>query len=232
MTDWFLWNGVKCTDYGIHVSRQPEIIRPSERAVFTSVPGRSGTLTTLEGNDVYDDFILSVECFITGLSNLTNICSWLRGSGRVTFANRQGGFYNARIVNQISFEQILRGNPHRTFAVNFRCQPFFYLSGTQDITLTSSYGSINNPGNVFSEPVLQVTVSGNGYITMGGTYFELMDIYGTVTVDTPRMEAYMNYATYNSHVWGEYPRLLSGNNIVTWSGSVSRIVITPNWRMV
>lgn len=183
MTDWFTWNGTRCTNYGIHVVRQPEIIRPSERATFTSVPGRSGTLTTLEADDVYDDFILSVECFISDLSNLSAIFSWLRGSGTVTFANRQGGFYHARIVNQISLEQVLRGNPHRTFAINFRCQSFFYLTGIADLTLTSSYQIVNNPGNVFSEPVLQITLSGNSYFTVGGTYFELIGVTGTVTVD-------------------------------------------------
>ena len=232
MTDWFEWNGKRCTEYGIHVSRQPEIIRPAERATFTSVPGRSGTLTTLEGNDVFDDFILSVECFITDLSRLTAICSWLRGDGRVTFANKQGGFYEARIVNQLSFEQVLRGNPHRTFAVNFRCQPFFYLVGVSDITLTSAYQIVNNPGNVYSEPVLRVTLSGNSYITVGATYFELTGVSGTVTINTPLMETFMNYTSCNANMRGEYPRFLAGNNIVTWSGGVSRIIVTPHWRMV
>lgn len=63
------------TNYGIHVVQQPEIVRPAERATFNSVPGRSGTLTTLEGDDVYDDFILSVECSITDISRLTDITS-------------------------------------------------------------------------------------------------------------------------------------------------------------
>ena len=75
-------------------------------------------------------------------------------------------------------------------------------------------------------------MNGNAAFTVGGTYFELMDLFGTVTVDTPRMETFMNYTSYNSRVWGEYPRLLPGNNLVSWSGSVSRIVITPNWRMI
>ena len=128
--------------------------------------------------------------------------------------------------------QLLRGNPHRSFAINFRCKPFWYLGGVAPITLLSSHNYIANPGNVFSEPVLQITRNGNAAFTVGGTYFELMDLFGTVTVDTPRMETFMNYTSYNSRVWGEYPRLLPGNNLVSWSGSVSRIVITPNWRMI
>ena len=125
MTDWFEWNGKKCTDFGIHVSEHPPITLPAERSTFTNVPGRSGSLTVLEDEDVYDDMLLTCTCFIEHTDRLLEIAAWLRGSGTVTFANRQGGFYYARVVNQIPFEKILRGHPHRSFAVIFRCQPFF-----------------------------------------------------------------------------------------------------------
>ena len=52
MMDWFEWNGVRCTQYGIHVLEQPPVTIPSERVAFTDVPGRSGSLTQLEGDDV------------------------------------------------------------------------------------------------------------------------------------------------------------------------------------
>ena len=61
MNDWFSWNGVKCTEYGIHVLEQPPITIPAERATFTNTPGRPGSLTTLEGDDVYDDLILTAQ---------------------------------------------------------------------------------------------------------------------------------------------------------------------------
>ena len=65
MNDWFSWNGKKCTEYGIHVLEQPPITIPAERATFTNVPGRPGSLTTLEGDDVYDDLILTAQCMIS-----------------------------------------------------------------------------------------------------------------------------------------------------------------------
>ena len=232
LNDWFIWNGVRCTELGIHVLKQPALIRPPERATFTSVPGRSGTLTTLEGKDVYDDFIVSAECMIRETSNLPVISQYLKGDGKVTFANRQGGFYVARIVNQISFDKILRGNPHHSFIVNFRCQPFFYLSNVQDLTITQSGLLVQNQGNVFAEPVVKVTLTSDAEIVMGGSYFELAGITGTVTIDTPLMETYMDYESYNQNMRGDYPKLLAGENIVSWTGGVSQIVMTPNWRML
>lgn len=162
MNDWFEWNGVKCTEYGIHVSEHPVLTIPNERVTFTDVPGRSGSLTMLEGDMVYDDMVLSCTCFIADPARIPEIAAWLRGSGMVTFANRQGGFYYAHVTNQIPFEKILRGNPHRSFAVTFRCKPFFYLNRMEPITITTSGSFVTNPGTVPAEPV--ITVYGTGDI--------------------------------------------------------------------
>ena len=51
MQDYFLWNGVDCRTYGIHVTDQPPITIPLERSTQTNVPGRPGSLTQLEGDD-------------------------------------------------------------------------------------------------------------------------------------------------------------------------------------
>lgn len=230
MNDWFSWNGVRCTDYGIRVSEQPPITIPAERVAFTNVPGRPGSLTTLEGDDVYDDLVLTATCFVQSATRIPEIVAWLKGAGTVTFANRQGGFYYARVVNQISFEKILRGNPHRSFAVNFRCRPFWYAEAVPAITLTASPSTITNPGNVPSEPV--ITVYGSGEITLmvGLTIIELEGISGSITLDGPLMEAYSGTTSMNDNMSGDFPTLAPGMNAVSWSGSVMRMEIKPNWR--
>lgn len=230
MNDWFEWNGVRCTEYGVHVLEQPPLTMPSERATFTVVPGRSGSLTTLEGDDVYDDLVLTATCIIDDPERIPEICAWLKGGGTVTFANRQGGFYHARVVNQIPFDKILRGNPHRTFAVNFRCKPFWYQSEVEPITLTASGTFITNPGTVASEPI--ITVYGSGEITLmvGATIVELSDITDSITLDTPLMEAYTGMTSMNNCMSGEFPVLEPGANAVSWTGNVSSVVIEQNWR--
>ena len=224
MNDWFSWNGVKCTEYGIHVLEQPPVTRPSERLTFTDVPGRSGSLTLLQGDDVYDDLTLTAVCIISDASRIPEICTWLRGSGKIVFANRQGGFYEGRVVNQIPFEKILRGNPHRSFAVNFRCQPL------PEITVTTSGTFITNPGSVFSEPV--ITIYGSGEITLmvGMTIVELDGITDSIRLDTQLMEAYKGVTSMNSCMSGEFPTLLPGSNVISWTGNVTKVVVLPNWR--
>ena len=235
MIDWFEWNGTKCTQYGMHVLELPPLTKPSERVTFTDVPGRSGSLTTLQGEDVYDDLLLTAQCIISDPSKIPKLSAWLRGSGKAVFANRQGGFYYARIVNQISFEKILRGNPHRSFAINFRCKPFWYMNPVPVITLTASMSVITNPGSVYSEPIIKVFGSGDITLMVGMNIIELKGISGSVTLDTPLEEAYTgdfytNAVSMNNSMSGDFPVLKPGPNAISWSGNVTKIEIQPNWR--
>ena len=233
LTDWFEWNGVKCTELGIHVSEHPAITLPAERVTFTDIPGRSGALTTLQGDDVYDDMILSATCFVTDMSRWNEIASYLRGSGKVTFANRQGGFYYARIINQIPFDQVMRARPNRTFTVNFRCKPFFYLNDSSPVTLTSSGSFIHNPGLVASEPIVTINALGPVTLLVGMTITDIDYVPNTIVLDTPLQEAYLNRTTWtslNSIMTGDFPKLGPGNNAISWIGNVSSIIVEPNWR--
>lgn len=232
MNDWFEWNGKRCTEYGIRVSEQPPLTLPAERVTFTDVPGRCGSLTTLEGEDVYEDMVLTAQCFIQSGARVHEIAAWLRGSGTVTFANRPGGFYHARVVNQIPFEKILRGNPHLAFAVNFRCKPFWYLRDVAPITLTQSGSFVENPGNVFAEPV--ITVYGTGAITLmvGMIITELEGISGSITLNSQLQEAYSGTTSMNGAISGEFPVLLPGQNAVSWTGNVTSLNVIPNWRFL
>lgn len=230
MNDWFEWNGQKCTEFGLHVSELPPVTIAAERVTFTDVPGRAGSLTTLEGEDVFEDIIMTATCFMSSLDSLPQISNWLRGSGTVTFANRQEGYYQAQVINQIAFEKILRGNPQCSFAVNFRCKPFLYLNDSPTYELTNSGSFITNPGSIYAEPV--ITVQGSGEITLivGLTVVELSGISGSITLDAVLQEAYKGYSSLNNQMSGAFPRLLPGLNAVSWSGNVSQVTIQANWR--
>ena len=230
MTDYFIWNGVDCRTKGIHVSELPPITIPLERSKQTNVPGRPGSLTQLEGDDVYDDMILTATCFISDPAQIPAIAAWLKGKGAVTFANRTGGYYKARIANQIPFEKVLRGNPHCTFAVNFRCYPFFYADAAADITVTTSGTIITNPGSVYSEPKITLTGSGDITLMVGTTIMELTDITGSIVIDSALQEAYIGNTLMNDHMSGDFPVLKPGQNAISWTGTVTRVVVRPNWR--
>ena len=76
------------------------------------------------------------------------------------------------------------------------------------------------------------TVYGSGEITLmvGLTIVELEDISASITLDGPLMEAYSGTTSMNDKMNGDFPTLVLGMNAVSWSGSVTKIEVQPNWR--
>ena len=82
--------------------------------------------------------ILPISCTVSDISRLSDICAWLKGAGTLKLAARSGGFYYARLANQIELTKVLRNHENRIFTLNFRCKPFWYMDQAQSITLTAS----------------------------------------------------------------------------------------------
>ena len=129
-----------------------------------------------------------------------------------------------------AFEKILRGNPHCSFAMNFRCFPFWYQDNVAETTVTVSGTTITNPGSVYSEPVLTVTGSGDITLTVGTTIVELTGITDSIVIDCALKEAYKGTTLMNEHMSGDFPILVPGLNAISWTGNVTRVVVKPNWR--
>lgn len=430
--DWFEWNGAKCTNYGMHVLQQPSYIRPAERVEYKEIPGRAGSLTLLEGEDVYDDISLACTCVIddpqgdilagsgrnllknssfsenldgwdrlynpdnitmdtvdgyscchingalqkipvirqnifnavnndlpmqkycfsadikavdmvagsvnpfvalyisgnyrkedgslewngtrpdkldllkynnlgwvrvshvcsllhppgtevnayvygrdfTGdlyfknlklekgpyatpwtpapedlpvveASRVASICSWLRGYGKVKFATNDLGYYEARIENQISFDKIVAGNPHRSFQVQFRCKPFKRLdSGDKAITVTTSPYTLKNLGNVPSLPLLKVYAGSSDVtdatIMIGSSTMIInsLEKNSYIMIDCEAKKAYRGsrgsasdpLTLLGTRVTGEWMKIPTGTSYVSFTGGISKIEITPRWR--
>lgn len=430
--DWFEWNGVKCTNYGMHVLQQPSYIRPAERVEYKEIPGRAGSLTLLEGEDVYDDISLACTCVIddpqvdilagsgrnllknssfsenfdewavdhnpdrveittidgyqcchisgsigkkitvaqnifnairddpigqkytfsvdvklvnavTGSKNpflclyvdgrtpngngssiwngtrpkehelmrynnlgwtrvqhtfnfvnplsysatahvygqdfsgdlyfknlklekgpyatpwtpdqeyppvveasrVASICSWLRGYGKVKFATDDTSYYEARVENQISFDKIVAGNPHRSFQVQFRCKPFRRLdSGDKAITVTTSPYTLKNLGNIPSLPLLKVYAGSSDVtdatIMIGSSTMIInsLEKNSYVMIDCEAKKAYRGsrgsasdpLTLLGTRVTGEWMKIPTGTSYVSFTGGISKIEITPRWR--
>ena len=252
MNDWFTWNDEKCTEHGIHMLTPPPFVIATERLETIEIPGRSGTVTRREGTYVHSDINLSAVCVIDtpyladedemGL-RIIDIAGWLRGDGKVGFWNKKGGFYKGRIANQLSLAKILRDNPHRSFSVEFQCNPYFYLDSGNNVITTTQDRVLLNPGNVPSEPLIRVTpVSGatEGSLMLGGEtlVFDFTDLTCDIVVDCDAKIAYSGEAgnalnpliLRNTRVSGKWPTLDEGSNKCMLVGGIASVAITPRWR--
>ena len=250
LDDWFEWNGVKCTDYGMTVLAFPSIVKASERVSYRESPGLSGSLTQKEGEHVYDDVVLACTCIIddpyelvegTTVSRIQKICGWLLGDGTLKFADRPEGFYLGRVTNQISFDTIVRANPHRSFQVQFRCRPFFRLtSGLTTRSTTGASLALTNLGNIPAKPLLRLAGTGEGTVMCGDSTMLINNLSGIsyLMLDCEAEYAYKGalgnpvdpLVSLNSRVdrtdWLEIP---TGASFLTISGGISSAILTPRW---
>lgn len=95
----------------------------------------------------------------------------------------------------------------------------------------SSDGGVVNSGNIYSKPKLTLYGSGDIAITLNG--IQLFQIAlgdnGQITIDTAAMEAYTDSVEnlQNRLVTGDYDnfKLVPGENLITFTGTVTRCVI-------
>ena len=225
--DYFTWKGTSSAAYGLIVQKQPDIIAPRERTSDVKIFGRSGVLTMLEGEDVFDDFTIGIDCAVRGLANVYEIAAWLRGSGQLILPFDAEHYYEARVNNQVSISRVI--SQYHQCEIVFRCQPYRYRLGVNDITLSEA-GSITNPGNVTSEPIITIAATGAVALQIGAYSVAFSDVDESVTIHVPLMECYKGSTNKNRTMTGDYPKLKTGTNAISWSGNVSSITIKPRWR--
>ena len=238
--DWFFWNGERCDQYGIRALELPPVTLAEERVDFETVAGRSGSLAMLEGEEVYEDMTLNCTCVLMDRRRLDDAAAWLRGSGRVTFANRPGGWYEARIVNQIELTKVIAAREPMTFTLSFRAQPWFYLREAEDIEITGTAHTLQNPGNLPSAPRIAVYGSGDVGLTLGGQLVRLTDLDGGIVLDTELQDALdlEGARLLNGQMDGDFMVIPTGLSQLAWisddendnPGYVTKIVVTPRWR--
>lgn len=257
----FKWNGIDSSAFGIIVLQQPSFIIPKERYSSVTIPGRMGRISVNEGGYVYDNMQLSCTCMIEngdveGL--LGSICLWLNGSGTVRFSSRPGGYYNARIANQIPFDKVVRGNTHRTFTITFDCEPFFYMDEGEIYTkYDSTTVTLENPGNFFAEPLIRVRL--NSSASLAGDGDLIVTSKSGSTVSTTKLlydglfkasggrrvaNVFIDSASKMAHSYrgknlspmisGEWPILPSDGECtvsLNWYGAI-KIAVQPRWRCI
>jgi len=65
---------------------------------------------------------------------------------------------------------------------------------------------------------------------VGTNIVELENIPGSIVIDSVLQEAYQGATLMNDHLNGEFPVLKPGMNAISWTGTVTRVVVQPNWR--
>lgn len=229
MFPWFMWNNIDSRDMGLWVSALPPIVRAKERTDEIKVPGKAGSLTMLEGQNVHDSYLKNCVVTVPRTADFAALLAWLSGEGKVIFSNEENRVYNARIAGEVSFDRISNTLAQATI-------PFFVhphkaaYPAPGAVTISGTEGTIYNPGDIASLPIIKVDCTGSVEITIGDYIMAFSGLTEPIIVDC----AAEIITTEDGEIWtgnysGEYWHLEKGVNNITMSASCT-LTITPEWR--
>ena len=214
--NWFDYDGVNSiTDLHAVVSSKSPFSSPEPDVSMQSVPGRSGDLIIDNGRyknvDIrYDCAIVSEEPFSRAAQRI-RAALLARGPGYKVLADSYDADYfrYACIRKAVQIEQ--SGINDGTMAVTFDCKPYRYsFAGQIELVLTNS-GAVT--------------------LSVNGVAFPVSDVDEFVEIDSESMNTYKGTENKNATTSAlEYPELRPGENIVSWTGSVTAVHILPRWR--
>ena len=223
------FKGTTASSKHVTVLKYPEIVKPTLRVETVKVPGRDGELT-LSVMPSYEAMVLECECMVPSVDKISAAAAWLTGRGDLVLGNDPDYAYDAQVIDEIRFEKILRGHAHRRFTVPFLCQPLKKKAVTEsDIELTAP-GTVVNIGHVPSRPLIKIQGSGNVVLAVGAYSLSITGISTSILIDSDLGMATNGTVNESYKVSGEWPLLVVGNNAVGWTGTVSKVTITPRWR--
>lgn len=219
-------------DYGIIISKRPNLPSPKRRTSYIDIPGRDSSLVYDE--ETYENTTIGVECKIKDgnlIDKIDDIKAWLFSAGEsdLIFSFQDDKKYRAQVVNSIDFSQVVK--IFSEFIIIFNCRPFKYSTQNNVFTIVESGSSIINVGSIKSEPIISVYGEGNIELTVNETNVNLTNIKDKIILNSVIQDSYNDLGeNLNNKVKGEFIYLNPGSNRVEWTGNVSKIEILPNWR--
>mgnify|MGYP000918065523 CR=1 FL=1 len=231
----FTWRGVSSDVHGVIVRSLPAPTSGPQRHTAVVVPGRHGALHLME--NARDEVLLNIECYLpyeqgVPVSDLRTIAGWLSGSGRLTLSDQPGVYFEGTILDAISYQPVIPGFEDRLFSLPVWVKPHAYVAGVSDIVMAVSGAEVVNPYTAESEPAIKVVGSGDITLDVGGVDVEL-DVDGYITLDCEARLAHKDGALAGSRVnLSEWPTLKPGRNVISWTGVVTAVTISPRWRWV
>lgn len=230
--DNFWLDGVDAASKKIVLQKEIEF-EPAEPVTESfKIPGKDGEIVYYDGS--YQNVKGLASCYVIGgqVSVLmTDINSWLlspNGYRKLETLHEPLFYRLARVVRGAKLDP--RINLLNAFEIEFDCKPYkFYVEGDRNISLSAS-GTIAGPTDFPSLPLITVSGSGAGTVTVNGSTLTLTDS-NDVVLDCELKKAYKGTTNMNSTVSGTYP-VLGRSNSVAFTGGVTGLTIKPRWRTI
>lgn len=213
---------------GAYIWGAGQFSAPSRSVDMIEVPGRSGDL--LVDNGSYNNITGSYGVVITGdVPKNTDRLKYLlysqKGYQRLYDSDLKGFYRMAAFNNGFDIVEVDAG----VVELSFDCKPFKYDILGENAVIFTSEGSLYNKYFEPSRPIITVYGSGQGNVYIGNQTITISDIDEYVTIDAEMQDAFKELQNKNATINTADILLLPENNLISFSGGVTRVEIKPRW---
>lgn len=228
------FNNRTSDEFRVFVEAYPGRVIPARKIEVVSVPGRNGDI--IFPQDAFDNYDQTYSIYVSAaepaLHNIAGkIIEWLAQSGYKRLEDSYDpeiyrmAYYTGGTEIESFFDEFGRAE------ITFNCMPQRWLKHGERAINIPNGGKLRNPTEYPAKPLIKVTGSGNGSITVGGKTVTLTGISAYLMIDSETMNCYKGTANENSKMSGTFPEL-SGESQITWTGGITAVEITPRWYMI
>ena len=229
------WAGVSSDDVHVVVERYPDVELSARKLDTQAVPGRNGDLLFLQ--DAYQNYVQAYSIYISAERMrlpraMRAVADWLcgpRGYQKLEDSYDVETYRRAYFAGPLDVESILHRFGRAT--IEFNCQPQRFLR-VGDLTVQAAQGQVLlNPTAFAALPLITVTGTGAGTLTVGDVTVTINSMpRGVIVLDSDTQNAYYGAFNLISTISApEFPTLLAGESAVRWTGGITSVEIIPRW---
>lgn len=209
------------TDFG-----EAEAAKPHAESV--DVYGLNGSYRVLDGS--YESYERTISFYVPKLVDISTIVDKFQPKENVIeFSYQLGSYFYA----DFSGATYNRNGMHAwKIDVKLIMQPFRYQKSVEPVVLTAS-GTVINPGTIYSEPIIEIEGDGDISITIGRkTMYLTIKTKATIDCRQGKQNIYNATGAVQNTLRkrGGFLEIPTGKVGVSFTGTVRKITIRPNWR--
>ena len=242
MKNWIEIDGISSRCYGLKMDRLPLWTVAAETVENTTLPGVPVEIDRHTGQ--YKDFDLTLTGYLTHPfhnHDLARLNQWIQNGQKLVMSTQPFIYGVIRKAGQIKPKRI--GTRANEIQIPFTFEPLKYTKQNIPIELSSSPSYYRLWGNIYSEPVYEITIADEASvasITVNGVTVQIAALAldtGTIIIDLQRKKIYKKAANgdltiVQKYTTGEFWKMVlqTGDNVISWDTGISSVKVTVNER--
>ena len=227
------FKGHNSDEFNLKILELEHMPRGAEGYEEIIVPGRQDPM--IQKTDTHPPTSMLMTAEIPAGADVRAIFQWLSGHGDLITSDEPDKRYIAYACESVNVTRV--NGIYRSISHSFRLAPYAYAVNNDPVTLSGTPSYFQTIGTYWSEPLIELTGSGDISVNVNGAVLTVPGISGTIYIDVPAKKVYRIVSgcktLITSSGWIEDMILVPDAekyNVISWEGDVSSVKLTKNER--